>query len=188
MRLFAKRFLILYVIVLVVALVALCSGHAREAGVLMAGGLPLAAGGALTQQMAQALATWDGGNWSSTTPAASFTLTPVQMLNGSTTFLTLLTGIGSGFNVTTPTAQALVLQFKQAYGHPVATGSTWIFELSNQTGQTATLTAGTGVTINGTATVATIVNRSWLCTVTNPGDSLGNNATITVQNLSSRSN
>ena len=188
MKKFAKDFLTYLALIYAIALVLHLFGWHEASGVLMAGGLPLTAGGALTDYLMKGLATWDGGNWSSTTPAASFTLTPVQMLNGSTTFLTLLTGIGAGFNVTTPTAQLLVQQYKAAYGVLPAVGSTWQFEMSNQTGFTATLVGGTGVTINGTATVATTVNRLWLCTFTSPGDAIGTNATVTVQNLSSRSN
>lgn len=151
---------------------------------LVAMGLPLPAGGALTQQTLQGLATWDSGNWSAFTPAGSFTLTPVQMLNGSTTYLTLLAGVGALFNATTPTAAQLVAQYTTAYGQPPTVGSTFTFEISNQTGFSAILVAGAGVTINGTATTATLTNRTWLCTFT----ALGNAPAVTVQNVAGRSN
>jgi hypothetical protein len=158
-------------------------------GIILAGGLPLPALGAMTLQAAQGLATWDSGFWSSTTPAGNFVLTVAQMLSGSTTYLTLVAGIGGVFNMTTPTASALVQQFTSAYGHPPAVGSTFTFEVSNQTGFTATLVAGTGVTINGTATVATVTNRVWLCTFTNLGAGPGfTGATVSVQNIAGRSN
>lgn len=147
-------------------------------------GLPLPAGGALTQQAMQGLATWDSGSWSTYAPAASFAMTPAQALNGSNTYLTLTGAIGAGFNVTTPTASQLYQQYLAAYGVPPTVGSTFTFELSNQTGETATLVNGTGVTINGTATVLTTVNRTWLATFT----AVGATPAVTYQNLASRSN
>lgn len=154
-------------------------------GPLLAGGLPLGAGGVLDQKAMQALATWDGGNFSSQAVTTSFTATVTQLLQGSQTWLILTGAPGAGFNVTTPTAQQLVQQYTNAYGAPPAVGSTWAFEIVNQgTGQTATLVGGTGVTITGTATVATATTRTWLCTFTNNTNSSA--AAVTMQNIASR--
>ena len=157
---------------------------------LVAMGLPLGAGGVLDQKAMQALATWDGGNFSSQGVAASFVATPAQIVNGSTTYLILTAnGIGANFNVTTPSAQQLAQQYKAAYGVLPAVGSTFQFELVNSgSGFQATLVAGAGVTVTGTATVANNTTRMWLVTFTNPGDSLGNGAAVTFQNINSKTN
>lgn len=150
---------------------------------VLAMGLPLPAGGVLTQQMMQGLATWDGGAWSTFAVVGNFVLTPLQMLNGSTTYLTL-TGAAGAANATTPSALALFNQFLAAYGVPPAVGESWTFEVNNTTNGTVTMVAGTGVTINGTATIATTVNRTYFCTFTATGPT----PTVTMQNVASRNN
>lgn len=55
-------------------------------------------------------------------------------------------------------------------------GITWVVYVRNTNGGTLTLTAGTGVTITGTATLATAVERQFLVTVTSP-------TTLTFQDL-----
>jgi hypothetical protein len=142
------------------------------------------AGGALTQQAALGLATWAGGAWSAVTVTGAFTLTPAQMLGAGDTFLTL-NGTPAAFNMTTPSALQLLQQVIAALGFIPEVGFTFQFEASNNTGNTATLVAGAGVTIVGTATVATLVNRTWLGTVTN--NSMGQPA-ISLQNVGSRAN
>lgn len=49
---------------------------------------------------------------------------------------------------------------------PSLLGVTWILTIRNSNGGTLTLTAGTGNTITGTATLATLVARKFLVTVT----------------------
>lgn len=190
MKDFAKRFLFWLAASYAVALVCHLLGQHEAAGILLAGGLPIGAGGALYDSTLKGLATWDGGNFSSQAVAASFVMTPTQACNGSQTWLILTAGgVGAGFNVTTPSAQQLVQQFKAAYGTLPAVGSTFSFELiNNGVGQTATLVAGAGVTITGTATAATNTTRTWLVTFTNAGDPSGLGAAVTYQNLTSRTN
>lgn len=149
------------------------------------GGLPLGALGAITPTSAQALATWDSGNWSTFAVVGAFTATVVQVLNGSTTYLTL-TGAAGAAAMTTPTAQQLVQQYIAAYGVPPVNGSTVTLEISNQSNGTITFTAGTGVTINGTATIATTANRTYLATFTNSSNT--SQAAVTYQNVASRTN
>jgi hypothetical protein len=165
---------------------AIAKHYGINSALLMAGGLPLAAGGAITQQMLQALATWDSGAWSTFAVTGSFTATPVQIINGSNTYLTL-TGSAGAATMTTPTAQALVQQYTSAYGQPPTNGSTFTIEISNQSNGTVTLAGGTGVTVNGTATTATTVNRTYLGTFTNATNTAAA-AAVTLQNLGSRSN
>ena len=55
-------------------------------------------------------------------------------------------------------------------------GLTYILNIWNTNGGTLTLTAGTGVTITGTATLATTVERQYLVSVTSP-------TTVTLTNL-----
>lgn len=190
MKRFAARLLFWIAISQILALIAAYFGVHPALGVLLAGGLPLGAGGVLSDQTLKALATWDGGNFGSQAVAASFTMTALQTCNGSTTYLLMTAGgVGAGFNVTTPTAQQIVQQYKSAYGTLPTVGSTYGFELvNNGVGQTATLVGGTGVTIVGTATVATNTTRFYLVTFTNAGDSTGAGATITFQNINSKTN
>lgn len=171
-------------------LLGLCTHSLWSLPLALGMGLPIGAGGALYDTTLKGLATWDGGNFSSQAVAAAFVMTPLQACNGSQTWLILTAGgVGAGFNVTTPSAQQLVQQFKAAYGVLPAVGSTFSFELiNNGVGQTATLVGGTGVTITGTTTVATNTTRLWLVTFTNAGDSNGLGATVTYQNLTSRTN
>lgn len=159
-------------------------GYHGADGFFVAGGLPLAAGGAITQQMLQGLATWDSGAWSTQAVVGSFTATVAQILSGSNTYLTL-TGSAGAVNLTTPTALQLLNQYLAAYGQPPANGSTFTLEISNQTNGTVTVVGGTGVTVNGTAGVATTVNRTFLGTFTNTNPGA---AAVTLQNLGSRSN
>jgi hypothetical protein len=190
MKRFAARLLLWIGISQILALLAAHFGAHPAIGVLLAGGLPLGAGGALTQQTMQGLATWDGGKFATQAVAASFVATPAQVCNGSTTYLILTAGgIGAGYNVTLPSAQAIVQQYKNAYGTLPTVGSTFGFELvNNGSGFTATLVAGAGVTITGTATVANNTTRLYLVTFTSAGDSLGNGATVTFQNINSKTN
>jgi hypothetical protein len=59
---------------------------------------------------------------------------------------------------------------------PVISGVPWTVYIRNTNAGTLTLTAGTGVTITGTATIATTVERQYLITITSP-------TTVTFQDL-----
>ena len=91
-----------------------------------------------------------------------------------------------GFNDTTPSASQIVAAIlgnrdyvDNSLNSPVSipSGLTFRFRYLNTTGQTATLVAGTGVTITGTATIATVTGREYLVTIVNgstPGLYSGN--------------
>lgn len=71
------------------------------------------------------------------------------------------------------------MQVSAAGNQPTAAtaqGITYSLSLWNQNGGTLTLTAGAGVTISGTATLATTVERQYAVTVTSP-------TTVTITNL-----
>lgn len=63
-------------------------------------------------------------------------------------------------------------------GVPNLNSVSFFLQLINNNTGTLTLTAGTGVTINGTATTLTITSREYLVTVTGP-------ASVTLQNVGS---
>lgn len=157
-------------------------------GLLLAGGLPLGAGGVIDQKALQGLATWDSGNFSTQAIAGATLMTAAQMLNGSNTYL-ILTGAAGAQNLTTPSAQQLVQQMILAYGQPPANGSTFTLEIVNQTNGTITVVAGAGVSIVGSAAVATVTNGVYLCTFTNIGQTgSGQGATVSMQRIATRNN
>lgn len=87
---------------------------------------------------------------------------------------------GAGF-VTLATSGATALTTRTAAqifaGVPfAAVGTSWIFRVYNTNGGTLTLTGGTGVTITGTATIATNVTRDYCVTINSA-------TTLTMQNI-----
>lgn len=97
------------------------------------------------------------------TTSAATTLSPTyaQMQGG----LIALTG-GTTCTVTTPTAALILAGITAAL---VQVGSKFDFEISNQNSGTATLAGGTGVTLVGTATLATTKTGVYRGVVTNIG-------------------
>ena len=79
--------------------------------------------------------------------------------------------------LTTRTAAQMIAQI----GPAAIVGLTFFVEVYNTNGGTLTLTGGTGVTITGTATIATTKARAYMATITGVGAS----AAITLQNLGS---
>lgn len=132
---------------------------------------PLGGLGAMTYQQAMSILNWAGGAWSTQAIAGALTLTVAQMLGAGEVYLSLTGAPGAGFNLTTPTAAAILAQLTQLIGFVPPPNFTWQFIMNNQTGQTATLVGGTGVTVNGTTTLATGGSRDWLCTLTANGSS-----------------
>lgn len=93
----------------------------------------------------------------------AITLTAPQMVNG---VIQVNTGASGGFTITTPTASGIVAEL----GATIPLDGTFqkqIDIVNNNAGQTGTLTAGTGVTLVGTATIATDTKRSFLMRVMN---------------------
>lgn len=89
------------------------------------------------------------------------------------------TGASGGFTIDTPTGGAIVA----ALGATIPLDGTFqkiIRIVNNNVGQTGTLTGGSGVTVVGTATIATDTKREFLMRVMN-------SATITLTNIGSLS-
>jgi hypothetical protein len=116
----------------------------------------------------------------STTAQASGTLTAAVLAGASENYVT-----ASGATaLTTDTAANIIAQVisaiqKAAVGAfpaPSIQGLTFTTYIRNTDGSTLTLSAGTGVTITGTATLATLVERQFMVTVTSP-------TTVTFQDL-----
>jgi len=105
-------------------------------------------------------------NYQANASAVTFTALVANIIGGASgsDFITLnLTGApGGAANITTPTALALAQGFTQAQ-----VNQTWVLRIINTANTAAwTLVGGTGVTVNGTATVATGTWRDFLFTIT----------------------
>lgn len=90
------------------------------------------------------------------------TLTAAQVAGGQLTHL----ATSGATALTTPTAALWAAALPFALPLPAANFSfSYVLRVYNTNGGTLTLTGGTGVTINGTATLATNVFRDYLVTV-----------------------
>lgn len=87
---------------------------------------------------------------------------------------------GGGFTITTPTAAEIIAALPKTIPGD-GTCNFWIMCMNDDCGQTGTVTAGTGVTVLGTATVATNTNRTFWVNV-NVGA-----GTVTMLNLGTMS-
>ena len=106
----------------------------------------------------------------STLPPGKFTtiatdttiLAAASTLSGAhhTVYRTTAAGAG-GIALTTRTATQMFADIPKCY-----VGFSYLLTIVSQGGGTVTLTAGTGVTLAGTATVATKVTRTFVCTFT----------------------
>jgi hypothetical protein len=90
------------------------------------------------------------------TLAAAATLTPAQCISG------LIIYTGAAANLTLPSAAALA---EAVQGCMV--GTSWELMIKATGAGTATVVAGTGITLSGTATVATANIRTFLFNFTN---------------------
>lgn len=88
--------------------------------------------------------------------AAGVTLTAANLLGGK-----ILRSGAAAVSDTTPTAAQIIA----ALPFP-AVGDCFDFEIRNSNSGTLTLVAGTGVTLEGTTTIATVFNRRYLAEVT----------------------
>ena len=106
----------------------------------------------------------------------AITLTAPQMVNG---LVQVNTGATGAFTITTPTASGIVAELGQTV--PLdGTFSKQIDIVNNNVGQTGTLTAGTGVTLVGTLTIATDTKRSFVMRALN-------SAAVSITNIGSLS-
>lgn len=106
----------------------------------------------------------------------TFTLTAAQFL---TAVIDYASSAGGGITVTTPTAADIIALAGRNIPQD-GTANLFVEFYNDNTGQTVTLAGGTGVTIVGTATVATNVFRRYLVNI-NPGA-----GTVTMINMGSR--
>lgn len=83
------------------------------------------------------------------------TLTAAQCLAG------LVFHAGTGGALTTPTAAQLVAAMPGC-----TVGTAFIMNVRTTSASTSTLTAGTGVTLSGTAATATLNSKAWMVVVT----------------------
>lgn len=113
---------------------------------------------------------------SAATSGTNITLTGAQLTAGVTQ---LNTGASGGFTITTPTASGIIA----ALGNTVPLDGSFSKQIdivNNNVGQTGTLTAGAGVTVVGTATIATDTKRSFVLR-------LLNSAAVSITNIGSLS-
>jgi len=111
-----------------------------------------------------------------TTALSNFTASAGQ-LTGS--HLNALQCTANGANaVTTRTASQLIADLQAEYGVPIVIDGSFTFvtRITNSGNSTVTLTAGAGVTITGTATIATGAWRDFAVTI-------GPGAAVTFQNI-----
>jgi hypothetical protein len=96
------------------------------------------------------------------------------------TAVNIITALQNAIAVAAKASQANGGGFATGLGLPLGVPNLfnigWQFVIYNTEGATLTITAGTGVTLVGTATITTATMRSWVITVTSP-------TTITMQTL-----
>src|SRR5215831_8922637 len=111
--------------------------------------------------------------YSAATNTTSFTATAAQFAGTNFCVLNCTGTLGSGQNITTPTAAAIIA----AMGSPLVGGNYRLRIINSSGGAFSwTVVAGSGVTINGTATIAQNTWRDFLVTVATA-------STITMQSI-----
>lgn len=136
------------------------------------------------QQLATAINTLALPNivFNTATNTTGFTATTAQLSGADQLQVLSLTGtLGAGAALTTPTATALIA----ALGGYGIVGNTYVLRFINNSSANFawTITAGAGVTVTGTATVAQNVWREYLVTVTATGT-----PAVTLQNIGAGTN
>lgn len=101
----------------------------------------------------------ENGKFSTVSTATSATAGIGELTSARHTFYEYTTD--GAFALTTRTATEMFGDMPGAY-----IGLTFFLTILNRGNNTVTLTAGSGVTISGEATVATLVTRTWLCRFT----------------------
>ena len=114
------------------------------------------------------------------TNTTGFTATTAQVVGAKLTVLSLTGTLGAGAALTTPTATAILAALPNA-----AIGRTYTLRFINNSSANFawTITAGTGVTVTGTATVAQNTFREYAVTVTAVGT-----PAVTLQNIGAGTN
>ena len=106
---------------------------------------------------------------------AAFNITAASILGGNIQ----TSGTASGAaTMTTPTAAIICAAIAGCVN-----GMTRVLRIGNTSGQTITLTAGTNVTVTGTATIATAKSRDYLVTIVDASG--GSAGSVTFTNIGS---
>ena len=113
---------------------------------------------------------------SATTAGTDITLTAAQLNAG---VLQLNVGASGGFTITTPSGNAINADLGSVVNND-GSFSKQIDIVNNNVGQTGTLTGGSGVTVVGTASIATNTKRSFILRSLNT-------ASISITNIGSLS-
>jgi hypothetical protein len=109
-----------------------------------------------------------------TMSGVNVTLAPNAITGGTSVFLT---STGNGANaLTTRTAAQMFADLQAFFGLDDLTGMSFDLQITQTGNNTITLTAGTGVTLTGTMTIATNTFRQFVVTVNGP-------AAITIQSV-----
>lgn len=136
-----------------------------------------------TTQLAQSLDYLGTPNvqFSTATNTTAFTATTAQTVGAKLTVLSLTGTLAAGAAVTTPTAAQIVAALPNAQ-----VGRTYTLRfINNSSGAFSwTVTAGTGVTVTGTATVAQNTFRDYEVSVT----AVGASPAVTLQNIGAGTN
>ena len=102
--------------------------------------------------------------YAAATNTSGFTATAAQLTGGSVMTVLNLTGaLGAGANITTDTAAAIIAVLQS----PVVVGQSYMLRIINSSSANFawTVVGGTGVTVNGTATIAQNTWRDFTVTV-----------------------
>jgi len=137
-----------------------------------------AGGTASAQDIADFVASALGSSLSSITAPTGQTLTVAQVASGAQDIFINRSGPTAAFTDTTPTAAQIISSMKAALGQNLPIGYGWFMQITNASGFTETLAGGSGVVINGTATIATATSRGFFVTITGA-------ATVTMTNVGS---
>lgn len=100
------------------------------------------------------------------TALSAATLTAGLITGAAQVFLTA--SAASGTSLTTRTAAQLYADLQAATGLSNINGWSYLLRITNTSGGTTTLAAGTGVTLTGTMTMLTNTFRDFVVTVNNP--------------------
>lgn len=118
---------------------------------------------------------WPATTFNTYAGTGATTLTQSQIMGAQDSVLAV-TSLSAGAALTLPTVAVLLSTMTP---QQAVVGSSTVFRLYNSSGFTATITSATGWTISGTATVATLVWRDYLVTIT----AVGATPTATLQNI-----
>lgn len=117
----------------------------------------------LTPNQIVSLSTVKAQAYNTSALAAAGTLTAANVTGATDTLFLGMTGtFVAGVNIQMPTAAAIFAALNGMQG----VGSTYVLRVINPSTQTLTITTNAGITISGSATLATLTFRDFLITIT----------------------